>query len=238
MPRLLTAQQIAEEALMEIGAFSPKDEGADPDELDRALSALDLICQQHSGVVRTPWLIGTELTVTLTSGQASYNLMTVLGSQYPPDGIQFPIEAWLQPPTPVNRQPLDIVRRADYYAHSDLAQTGEPEMVYIDRKTPPTLFIWPVISLAGYSIKLSAQTFSPDFIKHKNGEAPHGLPAAWQRWAVLATACDIGRGKVRALPQAELADKRAEAARAYAALMAFNAKERFGKKRFTPYRDF
>lgn len=237
MPRLLTAQQIAEESLMEIGAFSPRDEGADPDELDRALSALDLICQENAGAVRTTWLIGTELTIPLTAAQPSYNLMTVLGSQYPPDGIQFPLEAWLQPPAPVNRKPLDIVRRADYYAHSNLAQTGEPEMVYIDRKSPGTMFVYPLIALPGYSVQLSAQTFSPDFMK-KDGEAPHGLPAAWQRWAILATACDIAGGKVRTLPLSELTKKEVARDKAYAKLAAFNNKERFGQKRFVKYRDF
>lgn len=238
MPRLLTAAQIAEEALKKIGAFSPRDEGPDPDEFDRALSAFDLRVQELAGTVRLTWLIPTELTLPLTAGQGEYNLMTALGAAYPPDGIQFPIEAWLEPPVPVNRRPLDIVRRADYYAHSNLAQTGEPAMVYIDRRSPPTLFIYPVINLAGYSLKLGIQTYAPDLVTGKKGAMPHGLPAAWQRWGIYATASDISDGSVRRLPDNEIAVFERKAARAEAELRAFDNKERFGRKRFVKYRDF
>jgi hypothetical protein len=237
MPRLLTALQIATEALMEIGAFSTKDVAPDPDELDRALSALDLRVQQETGTMRTYWLIPADFTIPLAAGQASYNLMTVLGAQYPRDGIQFALSASLQPPGGLARIPLDIIRRDDLEALSLPTQPGQPESVYVDRKDPPTLTITPVINLPGYSVLLTAQVFSTNHTTNKGAEQ-HGMPAAWQRWAILATAEDIGAGKVRRLPQIELSDLRARSKEAFEKLAAFSNKERFGRKRFTQYRDF
>ena len=121
-------------------------------------------------------------------------------------------------------------------AEHQAAQSGEPSEVYIDRLTPPTLSTWPVIDQTGYSLLLHYQTYSPD-LRDSGGDLPHGLPAAWQRWAELATAADIGDGPLGRLPgpRLQMLTQKAEAAKRE--LKAWNNREHT-TRRAVAYRDF
>lgn len=239
MPRLLTAAQLAEGALRRIGSLSPRDQ-PDPDEIDIALGCLDLIVGELAGTMTCFWLVPAEFTLPLTADTPSYNLLTALGSSYPEAGLQFPLSAYLLHPVDGDgnqrKVPLPIVRRRTFLEHEQAAQSGEPSEVYIDRLTPPTLSTWPVIDQTGYSLLLHYQTYSPD-LRDSGGDLPHGLPAAWQRWAELATAADIGDGPLGRLPgpRLQMLTQKAEAAKRE--LKAWNNREHT-TRRAVAYRDF
>jgi hypothetical protein len=239
MPRLLTAAQIAEGALRRIGSLSPRDQ-PDPDELDIALGALDLIVGELAGTMTCYWLVPAEFTLSLTSGTASYDLLTALGSSYPDAGLQFPLSAYLLYPVDGDgnqrKTPVEIVRRRAFLAHEQAAQAGAPSEIYIDRLTPPTLSTWPVIDQTGYSLLLHYQTYSAD-LREDGGNRPHGLPAAWQRWAELATAADIADGPLGRLPGPRVQMLIQRAAEAKRELKAYNNREH-STRRAVAYRDF
>lgn len=239
MPRLLTAAQIAEGALRRAGSLSPRDQ-VDPDELDIALRQLDLIVGELTGTMTCFWLVPGEFTFDLVSGTQSYNLLTTLGSSYPDEGLQFPLSAYLQYPADsdgvTRKVPLEIVRRRAFLDHEQGAQEGTPTEVYIDRRDPPTLSTWPVINLDDYSLVLHYQTYSGD-LSETGGNRPHGLPAAWQRWAELATAADLADGPIGRLPTARVQMLIQRAADAKRELKAHNNKEH-STRRAVAYRDF
>lgn len=239
MPHLLTAAQIAEGALRRAGSLSPRDQ-VDPDELDIALRHLDLIVGELAGTMTCFWLVPGEFTFSLTAGTQSYNLLTTLGSAYPDEGLQFPLSAYLRYPADsdgvTRKVPIEIVRRRAFLDHEQGAQEGTPTEVYIDRRDPPTLSTWPVINLTGYSIVLHYQTYSGD-LTETGGNRPHGLPAAWQRWAELATAADIADGPIGRLPGPRVQMLIQRAAEAKRELKAFNNREH-STRRAVAYRDF
>ena len=237
MPRLFTATQIADLALQKIGAFSPRDGAADPDEQDRALAWLDLVVGHLTGTRNCYWLIPNEFTLPLTVGQREYDLMTVMGADYPEGGIQFIRSVWLLHPnvTPTRRTPIKLLRRAEYDAIELRNQSGTPEQVYIDRQNLPKLSVWPVTSLTGYSLALDYYTYSQDLLD-TSGNRPHGLPAAWQLWASVATAAEIGDGPVRRLKPETIKGLQAQAERARKQLDAHHNAEQV-RPRFVRYRD-
>lgn len=241
MPRLLTAAKIAEGALQRIGAFASHDEAPDPDELEIALGKLDLIVGELAGVMTCYWLVPDEFVMPLVAGQSDYNLLTALGSDYPDEGLQFPLSAYLQypptvPPSTTRRVPIEIVRRRTFLAHDQLDQGGYPEEIYIDRLDPPTLRTFRTINLPGYAIVLHYQTYAADQTASE-GAHKHGLPAAWQRWAEIATACDIGDGPVRRIKPDALGRLKQEREMALIRLRSFNNREK-STRRAVAYRDF
>lgn len=239
MPRLLTASQIATGALRRIGAFAARDEAPDPDELDIALGNLDLIVGEMTGTMTCYWLVPDEFSLPLTAAQRQYDLKVAMGSSYPEDGVQFPLSAWLEYPANGGDRPrrkeLEIIRRRTYLAKPRLDLPGEPEAIYIDRRDEPKLSTWPVIDLSGYSIVIHYQTYSGN-LHESGGGRPHGLPVAWQRWAELAVAADIGDGPVRRLPQVRLTTLMQKAEAAKRDLRSFNNKEH-STRRAVAYRD-
>lgn len=237
MPRLATARDIATEALELIGAYGVNDVGPDPTHVDRALRSFDSIVQELAGTEEVWWLRPGEVSLTLTATIASYNLMTVLGADYPANAIEHLISAKLISPTGT-RSDLDIIRRDSYYAKGDLTEAGPPREIYVDRLVPHlTLYTHPVIGVADYSIKLSFQSYAPDIVDEKTGAEMHNLPPAWQRWAKYAVAYDISGGSVMALSRGDRQGLKQDAEAARARLMAVNNRERARKNFVTP-RDF
>lgn len=237
MPRFATAKHIATEALKHIGAFGVNDLQPDAVQLDRALGAFDALVQEYVGTNEAWWLRPGEVALPLVAGQASYNLKDELGATYPVDWIEHPVGAVLVDPNG-NRTPIEIVRRAAYLAQPRLDEVGVPDCVYLDRLVPHlTLYTFPVIGVADYSIRLSFQTYAPTFNDDKTGAEQHGLPPAWERWGKLATAYDISAGSVMTLPLNERAMLLRDADRARLALDSRNNRERARKGHVQP-RDF
>lgn len=237
MPRFVTAARVATEALEHIGATGLRDTGPDPDMLDRALRALDSIVQEFAGTNEAWWLRPEEVAIPLTADVAEYDLEDTLGALYPDDWIDTPVSAVLIDPNGL-RTNIDLLRRSAYLSNQDLTTSGEPTGVWIDRTVPHLVMrTYPVIAVSDYSIGLSFQTLAPDIVSDKTGAERHAMPAAWQRWAKLATAYDISGGAIVSLPDRERARLERDAERAKRALLAVHNREH-APRGYTQARDF
>jgi hypothetical protein len=233
MSTIFTSNQICEMALRKIGVFAINDESADAYHVAVALDWLDLNMSELSGVERCWWLVPETISIPLTAEVADYDILSVLGAAAPDDGIQFPYAA------AINNggggiTPLTINRRDEWDVISAPGTSGTPTDIYIDRQSSPTMQTYPVLGagVTGYSVDLTFQTFAPSVGSVKN--KAHGLRAAWQRWAIIQLAADIGAGPVKSLPTARINQYRKEAEIARELLLAFENKEHVNK----PVADF
>lgn len=228
MSRLLPVAKIAEAALQRIGAFTISMVAPDPDELSRTIFWMDLIVAELVGTGRAHWLIPATVTKTLTATTASYNLANFLGTDYPTDGILFPVQAYIRDSSGQDAL-IDIISRADYEALSDKAEAGEPTRIYIDRQNnQQQLYVHPVPADATTSLRLVFQKYAPDMnagTPDGAGNIAHGFSAEWQRWLILQTAADIGSGPVRVIPLAESDRIKLEAQTAKEALFTSSNRE-------------
>lgn len=237
MSKVWKVSGICERALRKIGAFSINDSAADPEELAEAVYWLDLAVAELAGTGHCVWLVPSTLTIPLVANTKTYDLSDVLASAYPEDGILFPIEAYVRDSNDRD-VPVEIIRRADYEAIEDKAQSGKPDRIYIDRlAADQNISVFPVPEDTSYSIRLVAQTYAPDFVgnnlRSSNGNIAHGLSAEWQRWMILQNAADIGSGPVRRLPPGEISEIRGAAEVARQRLMAYSNDEKDSMPRRT-----
>ncbi|KKL65180.1 hypothetical protein LCGC14_2157550, partial [marine sediment metagenome] len=161
----LSARELCERALRKIGAFPTYDTAADPEELDKALVWLDIRLAALGGKTTIFWLIPNTLSFAITADVQSYDLKTILGANFPTDGIQFPKSVWMED-SGGNRSPLTMVTRTEFEAFPDPDRSGRPEFVHIDRLGLPTLKTWPTLGTGntGFTIKLVVQTYAKDFV--------------------------------------------------------------------------
>lgn len=236
MSKLWKASGICERALRKIGAFSINDTAADGEELAEALYWLDLAVAELAGTEKCQWLIPTTLSIALSADTASYDLSNALGTSNPTDGVLFPMSAWLRDSNGEDT-PIDIIRRQDYEDISDKDESGEPNIVYIDRLADDqNIFVHPVPDATGYSVRLLCQTYAPNMLAgtpSDGGNVAHGFSAEWQRWLILQNSADIGSGPVRRLPSGEITDIRQQAAISRAALMTYSNREKVSQPRRT-----
>lgn len=202
MVQIHSAKFICERALRMIGAYAINDSAAQSHELEEALYWLDMIVSTLAGVEECTWLITDELTIPLAGSISEYNIKTVLGSNYPTDGIEYAVGAVIENQNG-HRQPIEIVSKKDYEKTCKLNQTGCPTIVYIDRTLDPVLRVWPVLGVDQntYSLKVSFQQHSPDISSAKSAT---GFRKAWNEWAVYKLAARIGNGPVRRVSTNEI----------------------------------
>lgn len=210
----LKVSEVAELALGKIGAFTTNMLAANPDDLARTVKWIDMVVANLAGNNECFWLHPATTVSLLTANVAQYNLGTLLGTNYPTDGIQFPIAAYIQDSSG-NDTEIDIVSREKYESIDDKTSTGVPEIVYIDRLVNASqAYFWPVPVDSTYSLRLVFQTFAPNL----TGGSPSGagnvaarFSAEWNMWLVTATAAEIGDGPVRRLPVSEIVEFRQSA---------------------------
>lgn len=233
MSRILTAKEICERALRAVGAFPVTQSAADTEHLREAMFWLDLNLAQLSGSTRIFWLVPDTVLQELENGVQSYALNTTLGADLPLDGIQFPVEAWLQDDAG-NRGPLEIVQRHKFEDVCRPAEVGVPKFIYIDRLVSPTMQVYPTLDAdetAVYTVHLVVQRFSPNVSPGGvTGQQPQsgvltGVRQAWQRWLILQLSHDIGSGPVYTLPESRLRRFKSEADSALSDLLAFENRE-------------
>lgn len=228
MSLYFTCKEIAEEVLRKIGSFPITMSAADPDELREVLNWMDIEMAYLSGTSKLFWLIPTDpVLINLVTGQQKYKLPDAISANAPPDGIQFPVEAWLDRGNG-NVTPLHIFRRDQWDAVAALGadgapRPGDPEGVYIDRLDPPTLQTFPTVAdqPTQRTIRLTVQTFGHTVGSHRvagTGSPTYttltGLKASWQKWLIYQGAASAGDGTIRKLP-AESLDRLDKAAAAF-----------------------
>ena len=221
MSTLFNANQIAEQALRIIGAYSINDSAAEGDHVDQALVWLDLNMAELSGRRRLWWLVPQSVTIDLTSGTGDYLLDDILG-ELAPDGFAFPVSCFLV--RNGRDLPMTIIPRRTWDAFEVKTTEGPPTQIYIDRQRETRINLYPVPNETGLQLKLTFQTFAPSVTGKDQND--HGLRLAWQRWAIYATASDIGRGPVRVVPKDERDTNSAIAREARDALLAVDNRER------------
>lgn len=236
----LSAKEICEGALRIIGAYAINDTGADPHELEVTLDVLDDILGETAGTLDPAlWLVGSTVSMTLTGGVGEYDLLATLGSSAPDFGYFRVLNAYLDRGNGVH-DPLDVVDRTTYENIEKKSQSGDPELLWIDRLQVPTLKTWPILgsTVTGYSLGLVIQSLSPNVRDTRHGNESSSLPATWNRWAKLALAYDISGGPVRRLPKSgrsEIAGDRNDALRL---LEAYDNREKTTGPRVVRFRDF
>jgi hypothetical protein len=233
MSRVLNAREICERALRAIGKFPVTDTAPDGEDLREALFWLDLVMAEVSGTTRLFFLIPASLSLTLEAGEGTYNLSQTLGSEYPTDGIQFPVGAWLEDGQG-NRTPLEIIGRQDWQDKPDRDETGTPCQIYIDRLPTPTLYTLPTLhedDTGTWTVILDVQTYAPNVSPagvsgtRPQGSVVHQFRQAWQRWLVYQLAHDLGSGPIVKIANSSIDHYGRQAAQAKAALLAFENRE-------------
>jgi hypothetical protein len=225
MSALLTAADVAEGALRQIGALSPYDTAADPEEQAIAIERLDLLVSELAGTHRLWWLVPAAQTLVLTAGVGEY----LLGGLSP--RLEFLHSVQLVEASG-EESDVELVRRSVYEAIPDKAEAGVPVLAHVTRDATPRLWLHPVPATAGLRLRIDGQAYSADIDKQA-GRIAHGFPAAWQRFLIYALAADIGRGPVRRLPAGVVDDFDRVADRAKSSLLTYNGREQVRRPRFT-----
>lgn len=214
--------------------FPITESAADGEQLREAMDWLDIIMAEKAGTGRMFNLVPATLSIPITNGTSTYDLNAALGVNLPVDRVQFPIQAWLEDAAG-NRSPVEILRRADFEAVSNDADSGPITHVHIDRLAPtPTLRTYPTPALADtntYTLKLVVQTYAPNV-------SPSGVTGAqpsaailtnfhqsWQRWLIWTLASDLGSGPIIKLPAASISNFDRKAGIALVQLEAFENRE-------------
>lgn len=233
MSAILSARQICHRSLRDIGEFPVTESAPDGEQLREAMHRLDLIMAQIAGNRRLFHLIPDTLSVSITNGTSSYDLQSTLGADYPVDGIQFPVGAWLEDGDG-NRFDLPLVTRLEFETVDKTGETGRPTMAHIDRLAEPTLRIYPTPDAddtTEWTVKLDVQTYAPNVAPsgvtgtHPSSSVLTGFRQAWQRWLVLKLSIDLGSGAIVKLPQASLNNWKEEAEMAKDDLLAYENHE-------------
>jgi len=176
--------------------------------------------------------------MTLTGGTASYDIETILGTNSPTDGIQFPVSATLKDSNG-NETPLKITTRTEYEEIIDKDQEGIPDRIYIDRLQTPTLKTFPVLTTGttGYTIELVLQTFTDTF-HGTNGAQVTGYRQPWQLWMIYALTDVLGDGTIRRVPASEAKMYAAKAEKYEGRVLAFENRQFANTTQRTAFRDF
>ena len=233
MSKLLSPRDIATEALRMVREVAPHETGVEGVKLDTALLWLDMAVGELAGSMTCWWLVDETLSITLTADTVTYTLSDETG--YPTDGIQFFRQVQLADSSG-REKPLTIIGRQEYDVIADKDLSGIPSKVYVERDSDPKLSTYKTVGVTGYSLKLNYQKYAADLTAGHGTTNAHGLENAWNRWAIFATAHDIGMGVTRPLPRWKLREIRGERELARTRLSAFQNREKRRPARSKAYK--
>lgn len=233
---VVIASDIAAGALKIVGSFATYDIDPDPAELNTALGCLADLLEERVGTKALWYFVPTSEVITLVADQESYVLNTVTD-----ENLQFVMQAELiynGEPTP-----LELIRRSRFDQVkgdpevSVTPQTGTPCYLYIEKKDNPKMYVWPVPTVSGYTVKLLGQKYSPD-ITQSRGQVDIQFPKAWKRYWKHLLAIDIGSGPIIDLPPGKMDRLERRTKEMEMRLEDFHNKENVRRPRFTRMRDF
>lgn len=201
MPRLQTAKQIAENALMTIGAFSTSQAQADAGELRRALKWLEMLLNSMSAIrpIAGFWRI---IDIPLEAGIGDYNLADYVDAA----GIQHLFSVNL-----VNDlgdvEPLTLMFENDSVVEN-LTDASRPERAVITKDASPVLKLYPTPTSteedAGYKVRLRIQTYQEEIDHTGIADTDLLVRPGWYLCITKKLAYEIGSGPVRTLEDGEL----------------------------------
>jgi hypothetical protein len=220
----LTAGQIADHALRQIGAFSTNDTGSDPAQFQVALERLDILVAELASSEDLSWLETATTAIVLVAGTSAYSLSGlehVSAVRYTRAG-RFP-------------EPVDLIRHADFVLLD--TDSGDPQVASVTRATTLTLNVWPTPAQAGITLLVTGQTYSADLVTGKGHDAT-GLPSGWARYLIYLLAADLGSGPIHMLPAGTVQAFEQRAGALKGRLMAHSNRAQLSRPRYTAYRDF
>lgn len=238
---LFSAREIVEMSLQDIGAFSPNDEGADPEEMDRGLKRLELIVAEVAGTEDCWWLMPESVSFMLPANERVSTLEDLMGANYPSTGVLFPISAVLTDADGQRVSDLELVRRWQYEEISNKNDTGQPELLYIDRLAAAVnVFVYRVPTTDEYYVDMVVQTYHRSVIgaqgqSEQAGSLPHGFSAEWQLYLVNRLNTVIGAGPVRRCTAADITRWREAAETSFGKLVHSNREKRSEPSRTAPW---
>lgn len=233
----VSAYNVAASALREIGAYSPYDTAPDPSELAIALERLGMFVNEKVGTEKLWFFIPASEEFIFEEDEGEYALNDMLQTD-----LQFiyTVRAILAPDdTGVERDcPVEIIGRDQYECLRTQYQTsGVPIYAYIERNDAPTIVFLPAPSDAVTKARVQGQKYGPNLTSCNGGKVPVGFPEAWERYLMLNTAIECGRGAVTKIEQGSLNDLKAASLESENYLLARNNKEH-APQQFVKNRDF
>lgn len=227
---VLAASDIAGEALRQVGMYSPYDTGPSPDTFPIALRRLEMILAELIGTEKLWFFVPASVEINLEANKSSYILNAYLN-----DPFQFIQNVEFQDENEKIRG-LDLIRRAEFEDRRD-ETFNRPELVYVERNDSPTLYIYGAPIVSGTKLILQGQKYHNE-VDVQDGQAAHGLPAAWELALVYELAADIGSGPVTTLPAQERRELRGIAKGKFDKLIERNNRENVRRPRYTRPRRF
>lgn len=231
---------LATKALLAIHEHTLNDTGPETRALDEAMFWLDANVSELAGTERIWWLVPVTVEIPLIVDKITYNLLTDTSAETKPEwGIQFVAGAYVRDVNG-NRYPIEIVRRHAYEELGKHDTPGKPTSIWVSRLPgAPTVSVHPVPAASTtYVLELYVQTYASDIAERCGGEdKAMQFSAAWTRWAIFATAADIGGGPVRMAPNRQELAQKAEVSRAR--LLAWeNHQHKPARERRVAYQDW
>ncbi len=231
---LLSSAGVSEEALRTIGVLTPYDTAAQPEEFQVALRRLSLLIDHLVGSEYLQFFYPSAQTIELPvdTGEG-YDLNALLETD-----LQYVSQVFL-----INSEGLGTeleMLRPEVYDDEEVpnpTRTGKPWAVSISRSNAPVMRIFPRITTAGYSVRLSGFKY-PDDVTQAQGRTTHGFASSCQLGLVYLLAADLGTGAVTTIPLAERDRLRSDGEKYLKQLTASNARDQVRHPRFTKAGDF
>lgn len=229
MTATFTAAVICEEALRDVGAYTPSDPGPDPAEYKVAVRRFDMLMAQLAGMTRFWWLTPKTQTLTVPA-----NAETV-----PLADLPIPLQQVVQAKK-VNAQNMetqvDLLHRSEWEAIDNRTQVGEICALYIERDQAADIYPY-MIPREATTLRLFGYGFAPD-IYATLGETAHQFAESFQLYLIKSLAYEIGGGAVRSMDANDRTLLMQEANRIWSLLNPNANRENLTRPRFTKPRQF
>lgn len=223
---VVTAYNVAADALREIGAYSPYDTAPDPSELAIALRKLQLFINEKVGTEKLWFFVPVTEAVSLTTSEDEYVLNDLLDTD-----LQFIYSIYCvrtDDDGTERRSPVAIIGRDEYEqmkAETPDIADGIVEYAYIERDTAPNMYLIPAPSSSVTGLEIQGQKYPSAVLATNGGQIDTGFSAAWERYLILQTAKDCGRGAVTKIDSSSMAELDKEFMTSEHYLLARNNKE-------------
>jgi len=224
-----TAAEVAENALRNIGVFSPYDLAPDPEHFSIAISRLDSLTAYIVATENLQWFEEIEQELTLTADQSSYALNALLATD-----LQY-ISAVYRTLNDTNRTQTNLLRLTGLeIAKEEYPTSVTPDYAFINRDEDSTLYPWGIPDVAGYKFHIRGRRFSGN-LRLDGGNIETEMNKAWDLCLTNLLAAELGSGPIVTLPKDRRDDFRGIGEDMKRKLVTYNAKENVSAPRRTQF---
>jgi hypothetical protein len=224
-----TAAEIAENALRNIGVFSPYDISPDPEHFSIALSRLDSLVSYIVAIEELEWFEEIEQNLTLVAAQESYALNSLLSND-----LQY-ISAIYRSKNGTDRTELNLLRLSGYEdVKEEFPNSVVPDYAFIMREENSTLYPWGIPDVGGYVFHIRGRRFPADLLTDK-GNIATGFNKAWDLCLSNLLGVELGSGPIVTLPDGRLDRMLGIGTAQQSMLRSYNARANISHARFTEF---